>query len=242
MALVWRGPLLWFVVGASVALAGVQAVRMTRQAEAESVRTRAAVQRSVDARAASTSPGVDFAGAALPETDMRVATNPSPLHLRHGCAWGVPGGNPYRGTVEQALAAARLPAKVVREIADMSARGWVYEQVEISRTGIRTLDGRRDFGTQARAMAFGDTLCFNTRVNFPSGHVEYAALYQANDENGQTYSVMVPYVCQNVSVLGAREEIIVTNDVPEPATWSTALLGLGVLALLQWRRGRPNGS
>jgi hypothetical protein len=78
------------------------------------------------------------------------------------------------------------------------------ERVEISRTAIRSIDGRHVFRPQIPAMAFGDALCFDTRVNFPAGHVEYAALYEAQDRTGKTYSVMVPFVCNNVSVLGAR--------------------------------------
>lgn len=235
----WRKPLVWFLIGASCALAGVQVVRMVQRAEHEAARAHAAQQRGVEAQSRAAPPGRDFPGVPLPAADYRVLANPSPLHLRHSCAWGVPGGNPYRGTIEQALSAARLPPEVVRQVADMATRGWVYDKVEISRTGIRTVNGSREFGTSIRAMAFGDTLCFNTRVNFAPGHVEYADLYQANDSRGQTYVVMVPYVCQNASVLGEREEIIDGNGtVPAPATASLVLLALGLLTGLRWRRGR----
>jgi hypothetical protein len=234
----WRTPLIWFVIGATSALAAVQVVRMVRQSELEEAQRLAAAQRGAEAQSRATPPGEDFTGAPLPPTDARVVSNPSPLRLRRSCAWGVPGANPYRGTVEQALAAAQLPEAVARQIADMAARGKVYEQVAITRNGIHTMDGRRDFGTYARAMAFGDTLCFNTRVNFPAGHTEYAALYQTSDDRGKAYAVMVPYVCGNVSVLGEREEIDEGNGIPEPAGWTLVLLGLAVLAWQHRQRSR----
>ncbi len=189
-------------------------------------------------QAISTTPGVNFDGAPLAADDKRLARNTTPLNLRRNCAWGVPGGNPYRGTVQQALAAAQLPDEVVRQIGDLADRGWVREQVEISRNGIRTLDGRRRFDTNVKAMGFGNTMCFNMRINFKPGHVEYASLYEAADHSGNTYSVMVPYVCNNVSVLGERYEEE-DHKVPEPATWAILALGAGLLGWFSWRaRGR----
>lgn len=234
----WRARLVWFLVGASCALAAVQGMWLVHRAQAAEEQARAAQQRGVEMQSRATAPGVDFPGEALPEHDDRAASNPSPLNLRRSCAWGVPGGNPYRGTVAQALAAARLPPEVVRQVSEMAERGWVHGEVEISSTGIRTVDGRREFGQPLRAMAFGNTLCFDTRVNFKPGHVEYASLYEASDARGQTYTVMVPYVCQNVSVLGERGETNVgTTVMPEPATWAMVALGLGMLAWTRRRRG-----
>ncbi|MBI5257178.1 MAG: hypothetical protein HY855_11815 [Burkholderiales bacterium] len=242
----WRTRVLWFVVGAATALAGVQATRMVQRSKAAEARLRASTQLGAEAQSRGTQPGADFDGVPLPERDERVVKNPSPLTLRHSCAWGVPGRNPYRGTVEQALSAARLPPEVVKQISEMAERGWNRGQVEISSAGIRSVDGRREFGTNVRAMAFGNTLCFNTRVNFPAGHVEYAALYEAADRTGQNYTVMVPYVCQNASVLGAREEIPDTpggspppGTLPEPASWALLAVGLGALASTQaWQQHR----
>jgi MYXO-CTERM domain-containing protein len=169
-----------------------------------------------------------------------VASNPSPLTLRRSCSWGRPGGQPYRGTVAQALSAALVPPDVVRKIDEMVERGWVRGQVEISRSGIRSIDGRRDFSSGIAAMGFGNTLCFSTRVNFAPGHVEYADLYEASDSRGKTYSVMVPYVCRNVSLLSERSEDE-HHETPEPASWMIALLGLGALAWVR-RGGVHRGS
>lgn len=230
----WRARALWFAVGVGFALAAVQGARMVLRAQSDS--GAAALAGGTAQRAAATPPGDDLNGEPLPAQDQRVARNPSPLNLRRNCAWGVPGGNPYRGTVEQALSAAQLPAEVVRKISDMAARGWMKERVEISRTGIRTMDGRRYFGRSMAAMGFGNTLCFDTRVNFKPGHVEYAALYEADDSRGKTYSVMVPYVCDNVTLLVPTGEVVI-NGVAEPGSLASVLLGLGLLAgLMHWRR------
>jgi len=236
-AVSWRHRAVWFLIGAAASLAAVQGARWVRHYATSDTRAVTAPSGAA-ALAASTPAGQDFHGEPLPAEDERVATNPSPLNLRRSCSWGVPGSNPYRGTVEQALAAARLPPEVVRKISDLAGRGWMQEQVEISRTGIRTMDRRRYFGRSAIAMGFGNTLCFDTRVNFKPGHVEYAALYEADDNRGQTYTVMVPYVCQNVAVLGQRRESDDVPEVPEPATLAMVLLALGLMAGVTWRRGR----
>ena len=152
----------------------------------------------------------------------------------------MPGGNPYRGAVEQALSAAQLPAEVVREIGERAARGWVRDQVEISRTGIRTLDHRGYFGKNVLAMGFGNKLCFGMQVNFEPGHIEYASLYEITDERGQTDTAMVPCVCQNVAVLGERaEEEEDTPKLPEPASWTLVMLALAALA---WACRRGTGA
>jgi hypothetical protein len=236
----WPALAMTFVAGAVAALLVVQAVRIVQHRANEKARAVAAQVKGVEAHSRATPAGVDFRGVPLADEDERVRSNPSPLQLRHSCAWGVPGGNPYRGTVAQALAAARLPPEVVRRIADMAERGWVYDQVEISREGIQTVSGQRRFGTDVRAMAFGDTLCFNTRVNFAPGHVEYAALYEAEDAAGKRYTVMVPYVCQNVSVLGEREEIVESQNIPEPTSWTLVLAGLALLAAARAVRSRQH--
>lgn len=225
-----------FVAGIAVALAAVQGLRMSRSTP-KPTPDQVALSQGVARQAESTAPGLDFPGAALSPTDPRVKNNPSPLQLRHSCAWGVPGANPYRGTVSQALSAAGLPADVVRKIADMAERGWLYDQVEITRNGIRSVNGKREFRPEVRAMAFGDTLCFNTRVNFPAGHVEHAAMYQADDASGKTYTVIVPYVCQNVSVIGEREVVVYEN--PEPASWLLGVAGLALLAFTRRRFAQP---
>jgi hypothetical protein len=233
-AVTWRSRLLWMTLGAVCALGAVQGARWALRAQDQ--RPAAVAGPAVEAEQAP--PGADFDGEMLPPTDVRVQQNRSPLALRRSCAWGVPGGNPYRGTVTQALQAAGLPAEVVRDIAERAEHGWTATQVEITRTGIRTLDHRREFGAQIPAMAFGSTLCFDTRVNFKPGHVEYATLYESADSQGRTYTVMVPFVCGNVSVLGQRGERP-SRRVTEPAGWTLVLLGLLLMAGAgRWPRGR----
>ena len=126
------------------------------------------------------------------------------LNLRQGCAWGQPGRNPYRGSTEQALTAAGLPPEVVRQISAQRKSGHKVGRLTISRETIRLDDGAREFSPRQMAMSFGNTLCLNTRVNFAPGHVEAADLFEAHDEQGRLHTVMVPDVCGNVTVLGAR--------------------------------------
>lgn len=129
------------------------------------------------------------------------------LTVKQGCAWGMPGRNPYRGSVEQALVTAKLPAEVVQRISSKVSAGQLDDRLEITNAGIRSeRDETREFEPRNVAMTYGHTLCVNTRVNFKRGHVERASLYEAADKQGNLYSVMVPDVCGNVSVLGARME------------------------------------
>jgi hypothetical protein len=131
---------------------------------------------------------------------------PHGLTLRRGCQWGQPGRNPYRGTMAQALQAAQLPAEVVAAIVSQQQAGQKAGRVSISREAIRHTTDGREFDPGAVALTFGRTLCLDTRVNFAPGHQELADYYEARDDQGRLHSVMVPDVCGNVSVLGARGE------------------------------------
>ena len=156
-----------------------------------------------------------------PASASRTAANPSSaeafassgplLSLRRGCVWGKPGRNPYRGTVEQALNMAALPAEVVREIARQVQAGTPVDQLEISTAAIRATASGRQFNPANVAMTYGTTLCLGTRVNFPAGHTEAAALYEAADHAGRIYAIMVPKVCGNVSVLGQLKRKTMTG-------------------------------
>jgi len=150
--------------------------------------------------------GESYDGFELAQDELSKALAGAGLSVRQGCAWGVPGRNPYKGSVKEALVAARLPEEVVSKIDSMVARGTVSDRVEIRRDSIRTVSGRRHFDTKIVAMGFGQTLCFATQVNFRPGHVEIADLYDATDATGTNYAVMIPYVCGNVSVLAERAE------------------------------------
>lgn len=201
----------------------------------------------------------------LPATEPS-ADGPAPLQLRRHCAWGRPGGNPYQGTVEEALSAARLPPEVVQKVAAKVKAGDSSDDLVIGNDGIHGQRAGRDYSARGFAMTYGRTICLNTRVNFRPGHVERAALYEVSDAQGQRHAVMVPEVCGNVSVLsdrgrrapsllltaggttlqdlaasvasegGRRVALSTTHSVPEPGTLLGALTGLALLGWFSRRR------
>ena len=126
------------------------------------------------------------------------------LRVRRHCAWGQPGRSPYRGSAVQALNTATLSATVVRQIAADIHAGRRVDRVHISNAVIRAERSGREFDPQHVAMTHGMTLCVDTRINFVRGHSEGGDLYEAMDDDGRIYAVMVPDVCGNVSVLGQR--------------------------------------
>lgn len=229
----WVVRILWMLLGIAIALAGVGGLRWMRAPPApKPVPVAAAAPASV-ALPVPVEMGESFDGIELPEGDLRTPPAPVDLTLRRACAWGVPGRNPYKGTVTDALAGAGLPDDVVRKIDAMVERKFVSDRVEIRRGAIQTTSGRRQFEPNITAMGFGKTLCFGTKVNFRPGHVEYADLYEATDTHGTRFSVMVPYVCGNVAVLAERAERTPDNGrgIPEPGTLAcVAAAGLAWLA------------
>ena len=162
--------------------------------------------------------GESFDGETLPERhpwaqpvalERTAEASPSalePLDMRRGCAWGKPGRNPYRGSVEQALTHARLSAEVVREVALRVQHHQVTDRVVIRTGQIRAEHSGAEYDPEHFAMSFGRSMCLNSRVNFAKGHEERADLYEVTDNSGRRHAVMVPDVCGNVSVLGARGE------------------------------------
>lgn len=240
----WRSRALWFLVGAAVALASMQAARLylKEKAAQETLRSRVAAANRLASE--STMPveiGESFDGELLAEDDPHKVDNASPLNLRRRCAWGIPGRNPYQGSVGQALTAARLPESAVRKFEALVEKKVVSDRLEITREHIATIGMRRQFDVHSFDMAFGNTMCFNSRVNFKPGHVEYADLYEATDSDGKRYAVMVPDACGNVAVLGDREErngFITNGKTPEPATIAMFAGGLALLAWFARRRGR----
>jgi len=165
---------------------------------------------------------------------VQAATVPpdlAPLGLRHSCAWGKPGRNPYRGTVEQALLSAALPPEVVQAIAQQVRAGQPVDWLDISNSGMRAERSGRMFSPRNIAMSYGMTLCLGTRVNFEPGHHERAALYEASDKQGRKVAVMVPTVCGNVSVIGEsgvrkqpRAVLAGGSSVDDSVRWMPAVL------------------
>ena len=183
----------------------------------------AAVLKTAASGTGNATPSAGVRAGAPAVAPARVFTDADALELREGCAWGNPGRNPYKGTVAQALRGARLPDEVVGLLQDKIRDGKATDRLEISNDRIRAVQADVSFEPRAIKMTFGNTLCLNTRVNFNPGHIERADLYEVADAKGVTYSVMVPYVCGNVSVLGARAER--EDEVAAEAPAETAVLG-----------------
>ena len=230
-AVTWKIRATWLLIGAAMALVAVGGIKLYRSSRSPAPSVAAA-----NAPAPLPVPaGESFDGYALPSDDVRVKGNRTDLTIRRGCAWGVPGGNPYKGTVRQALVAARLPEDVTSKIGILIERGIVSDRVVITRDSINTTSGKRRFDTTIPSMAFGKTVCFGTRVNFQPGHVEVADIYDATDATGAKVTVMVPYVCGNVSVLSERPHYYLHNgdhSVPEPAAAASLVAALTALFLV----------
>lgn len=236
----WGARMAWMLIGAVCVLVPLESGRYVVQRQRD--RAAAMSLRPPEPELLAPLPGESFDGALLAASVSPTPDNPRPLERRKACLWGVPGRNPYKGSVRQVLAGANLPPEVVRKIDTMVERGRVSDRVEISNAAIWSRNGRRHFDTNVVAMGFGNTLCFNTRVNFPTGHVEVADLYETTDNAGAKYAVMVPYICGNVAVLAERAERVEPPPIrsaPEPGTWATMLAGLAAMAwVMRGRRGQ----
>lgn len=235
----WGARAAWILVGAVCIAAPIEGGRylLERQRERAAAAATASL-RKAEPQLLAPLPGEDVEGLLLAAQETPVPGRGKPLERRAGCLWGVPGGNPYKGTVRQVLNGAKLPQEVVGKIDAMVVSGRKTGRVEITSKGIWTEDGGRHFDSNVVAMGFGNTLCLNTKVNFRSAHVEKADLYETTDSTGAKYSVMVPYVCGNVAVLAERaERPPPVAFVPEPETWASVLAGLAAMALAsRWRR------
>lgn len=155
--------------------------------------------------------------AAFESPDAAPGDAASALTLRQRCTWGQPGRNPYKGTVEEALVAAKLPPDVIARVAAKVKARDISDRLTITNSGIRPLHDRRRFDPHSVTMSYGRTLCMQTRVHFKPGHVERGDLYEVADAGGKRHSVMVPDVCGNVSVLSA-------GGVEDPVKRRAALL------------------
>jgi predicted RNA-binding Zn-ribbon protein involved in translation (DUF1610 family) len=241
----WGARLGWMAVGAVCALAPIEGTRWLVQRQRDrAAETAAASLRAAEPQLLAPLPGESLDGLLLATQETPVPGRLKPLERRESCLWGVPGRNPYKGTARQVLTGARLPPEVVGKIDSMIVSGRRSGRVEITSKGIWTEDGRRRFDSNVVAMGFGNTLCFNTRVNFQPAHVEVADLYEATDAGGAKYSVMVPYVCGNVAVLAERAELPeVARSIPEPGTWASVVAALAAMAwAMRLRRASPRFS
>jgi predicted RNA-binding Zn-ribbon protein involved in translation (DUF1610 family) len=239
----WGSRAAWMLVGAVCVVAPIEGGRYLLQRQRDrAAAAEAASLRRAEPQLLAPLAGESLDGLVLATQEAPVPGGLKPLERRAGCLWGVPGRNPYKGTVRQVLSGAKLPQEVVTKIDSMVSSGRKAGRVEITNKGIWTEDGRRHFDSNVVAMGFGNSLCFNTKVNFQPAHVEVADLYETTDTTGAKYSVMVPYVCGNVAVLAERaERVEVAYSVPEPGTWAAVLAGLAAMAWAVRRRRRAGG-
>ncbi|MCW5633071.1 MAG: hypothetical protein KIT17_07010 [Rubrivivax sp.] len=143
------------------------------------------------------------AGTVAPEHARGLAAVPqtSPLALRRFCAWGGAGHKPYRGTLDEVLRLARLPAAVREQINVAHAAARPHDRVVVSRDAVRSGSGPRVFDPELVALAEGRQLCLGARVNFADGEADEANLFEAFDDHGRRHSVMVPDDTSYVALL-----------------------------------------
>jgi len=146
------------------------------------------------------------AGVPLDPADPRATAGVATHELRRGCAWAGPETEPYTGTFGAALASAGVPADVVAKLEVMHERELVSDRLKISSTGIESADGRRFFGQVAAAMAFGQAVCFSTRIDVPSDLDLSADLYEIIDSTNRRFAVMVIDEGDNVALLQEQME------------------------------------
>lgn len=232
----------WLWVRFASSLPPLEGSRYLLQRQRDSAAAAAAASlRRAEPRLLAPLPGESLDGLLLATQETPLPGRLKPLERRSGCLWGVPGRNPYKGTVRQVLSGAKVRQEVVNKIDSMVIHGRKSGRVEITSKGIWTEDGRRHFDSNVVAMGFGNTLCFNTKVNFRPAHVEVADLFEATDASGAKYSVMVPYVCGNVAVLAERaEREEPVRSVPEPGTWAGVLAALAAMAWASRRHRRAS--
>lgn len=140
-----------------------------------------------------------------PDTPTKVVAELSG-EVRSDCVWGGPGESPYAGSLGAALTAARLPKEIVGKFEIMRTSSLVSDRLEISSAGIRSADGRRQFGHFANAMALGTTLCFTTKINMPPDTITFADLYELIDDMHRRYTIMIVVRGGNVAVLEEQTE------------------------------------
>ena len=183
--------------------------------------------------------GGSAAAAFSPVAGTSAADSAQDLTLRQGCIWGKPGSNPYRGTIEQALRAGRLPPELIAPLAQRIRDRQPSDRVAIRTGAIRSERGGREFSSRDLALSFGQSMCLNSRVNFKPGHVEPGDLYEVTDAAGRQRAVIVPDVCGNVSVLsGYGERNRLQQALAGPLDWLASTLGSGAESELDEMRVR----
>lgn len=151
----------------------------------------------------------------------------APLALRDGCTWGAPARMAYRGSIEQALATARLPRESVAQVAARVRAHRASDRVEIGRAGIRARRSGLYYGPRGFALAFGDTLCLNTRVNFAAGEATGGDLYQVMSGDGREVAVVVADANGAVAVMGGIGERRGVGDLLWLAAGDALVAALG---------------
>ena len=179
-------------------------------------------------------------GAAAQPAFASASASASALSMRKNCRWGQPGRSPYRGSVEQALAAGGVPAEAIKLIAIQVRSGAVAERLQIGNDGIRGVTSGRVFNAKKLALSYGHTMCIDAQVNFPTGHTEPASLFEATSADGRRHAAMVPDVCGNVSVLSDAAEATETGD-PANASVATRIEGEGAVGAVRGGGGGGGG-
>jgi hypothetical protein len=131
-----------------------------------------------------------------------------------GCSWAQPGANPYRGDPVAALGHFRMPEPTRRKLRALMATHRYTDVVRITRDDIR---GEHGYGDLRDMHSGGGQRC--------QGEVDRSAWDPRREERGLVYCaddscVIVPTICNNVSLVTRRPETAGPDDGPldiEPA-------------------------
>jgi len=142
----------------------------------------------------------NYLGTPLHPQDLRYLPVPG-LQQRRVCTWSIPGGNRYRGSIDQALNSMGFRSAYYDELRTKMMLGFPDDKAVISRYGVFIRGTGVTHPPILRSMSFDTTTCFGTFVNFGEHVFEEASVYYVRRITSETTTLVVPHVCDNIGEL-----------------------------------------